>query len=100
MSEAPARHSAVPDAAIWIDDHERWEEVSRDADGARDGECRLYRSDGSLYMTCHYAGGVRDGAFVMYHRDGRIARQGRYVRGDLEGAVEAFASDAPDDEPL
>jgi antitoxin component YwqK of YwqJK toxin-antitoxin module len=44
----------------------------------KEGECRQYRSDGTLSLRTRYVAGVQEGDFTAYHADGRVAREGRY----------------------
>jgi antitoxin component YwqK of YwqJK toxin-antitoxin module len=100
MSEGPERHPEIPAEAVWVEDVEKWEVVGRSAGGAKEGECRQFRSDGSLYMRSHYVGGLQEGDFTAYHPDGRIAREGRYDKGELVGDVTSYAPDDEQGEPL
>jgi hypothetical protein len=96
----PDRHPAVPAAATWRADLEKWELVTRDSAGARQGECRLFRSDGSLYLRTHYAGDFEDGAFTFFHPSGEVARQGQRLRGELDGDLVARIAMEGEGEPL
>ena len=91
---SPERPAAVPEGALWVSDSEQWELV----EGG--GAFRRWRSDGTLYMTGRYEGGVQAGPFSLYHPDGELAREGTYVGGQIQGVVTAYASEAPDAEPL
>jgi hypothetical protein len=100
MSEVPERHPEIPGDATWVEEAEKWEVVARDASGAKDGDCSLFRSDGSLYMRSRYVAGVQQGPFVAYHPDGRVAREGQYENGELIGALTAYAPEGEEGEPL
>jgi antitoxin component YwqK of YwqJK toxin-antitoxin module len=100
MSGEPERHPEIPAEAVWVEEEDKWELCARDEAGAKHGECRLYRNDGTLYMRSQFVAGLREGDFVTYHPDGRVAREGRYENGELVGAVIATASEAEDGEPL
>lgn len=77
-----------------------WTVCPRTPGGARHGECRVYRADGSLKLRCQYEHGALNGPFTAYHPDGTLARQGVYVAGKLDGIVTSFASTGPHAEPL
>jgi hypothetical protein len=100
MSGVPERHPEIPAEAVWVEDEDTWELVGRNEAGVKEGECRQYRSDGTLYMCSRFVGGVREGDFTAYHPDGRVARQGRYENGELAGAVIAYAPEGEGGEPL
>jgi hypothetical protein len=100
MSEVPERHPAIPAAAVWMEDAEKWELVACNGQGVREGECQQFRADGSLYLRSHYVAGVQQGTFTTYHPDGSVAREGRYENGELVGAVIAYAPADERGEPL
>ncbi len=92
-AQAPNRPAAVPAVGVWNAEVGKWEVSPRDARGVRDGECLLYRDDGTLYSRSRFVDGVQDGPFFVYHRDGNVAREGQYVAGQLDGTVTAYASE-------
>ena len=100
MSDVPERHPEIPADAVWLEELEKWEVVARDEAGIKEGECRLLRTDGRLYMLSQYVAGVQEGGFTAYHPDGRVAREGRYLNGELVGPLVAYAPDGDDGEPL
>jgi len=85
---------------VWNPDAGKWEVSRKDAQGGRDGECLLYRDDGTLYSRSLFVAGLQDGPFFIYHPDGAVAREGKYVAGRVDGTVTAYASDDPDGEML
>jgi hypothetical protein len=97
---APLRPTAVPETAVWNAEVNKWEVVRRDAHGARDGECLLYRDDGTLYSRALFAAGVQEGPFFVYHRDGSVAREGTFVGGRADGTITAYASTDPTGERI
>ena len=76
MSEGPERHPDIPAGAAWRVDLDKWEVVALDAVGARQGESRLFRPDGSLYMCSQFVAGVQDGPFTLFHPDGQTGPPG------------------------
>ena len=96
----PARPPGIPASAVWLAEMEQWEVVGRDADGARQGECRRYRSDGSVYLQTHYVAGQEEGPFTVFHPSGEIARQGQRRKGELEGGIVARIALQGEGEPL
>ncbi len=100
MSGVPERHPQIPADAVWIEDADRWEVVARNAAGVKDGECLVYRGDGTLAMRSLYVEGVQEGPFTAYHPDGRVAREGRYQNGELVGTVVSHAPEGDSGEPL
>ena len=100
MSDVPERHPEIPVDAVWVEESDRWEVVPRDPAGSKEGECRLFRRDGTLYMRSRYVAGRQEGGFVAYHPDGRIAREGRYDGGELVGDLTAYAPESEEGEPL
>jgi hypothetical protein len=96
----PSRPAAVPEAGVWNAEVAKWEISRKDGAGARDGECLMYRDDGTLFSRAQFVAGVQDGPFVVYHRNGDVAREGRYVSGRIDGIVTAYASDQPDSERI
>jgi antitoxin component YwqK of YwqJK toxin-antitoxin module len=92
--------SAPPPEAVLDAETGAWEVCERDAEGRRDGECRIYREDGSLKLHCLYRAGVLCGPFTEYHPGGATARQGEFVAGKLHGPVTRFAGDQLGSEPL
>ena len=99
-SPGPERPAAVPKTAVWNGEVGKWEVSAKNERGERDGECLLYRDDGTLYSRSTVVGGVQDGPFFVYHRGGAVAREGRYVAGRLDGVVTGYASDDPEGELL
>ena len=85
---------------MWNAEVAKWEISRKDGAGARDGECLMYRDDGTLFSRAQFVAGVQDGPFVVYHRNGDVAREGRYVSGRIDGIVTAYASDQPDSERI
>ena len=77
-----------------------WEVAIVDERGARQGEYRSYRRDGTLLRTCRYQNGVEDGRFSVYHPNGQLARAGDCIAGEIEGLMTSYASDAPTSESL
>lgn len=100
MQNAPPRPESVPEAAVYSPDFDSWELTSLGPDGKREGECRFYRRDGSLYLCSTFRAGVQDGPFTMFHPNGQLAREGIYAQGELDGACVAYASDAATTLPL
>jgi len=98
--ETPDRPPEVPAASAWNADVSKWEVSARDAQGTRDGECLLYRDDGTLYARSRFVAGVQDGPFFVYHRNGDVYREGTYVGGRLDGTVNAYASTDPTGERI
>jgi hypothetical protein len=98
--ETPHRPPAVPTACVWNADVGKWEVSRKDEQGARDGECLLYRDDGTLYARSQFVAGVQEGPFVVYHRNGDVYREGTYVGGRLDGTVSAYASTDPTGERI
>ncbi len=96
----PERPAGVPDQATWIAESEHWELGETGPDGRKNGELRLWRADGSLYLRGRTAEGVQDGPFSLYHPNGQIAREGTYAGGEIDGLLTAYASDAPTPEGL
>jgi hypothetical protein len=99
-TQAPSRPAAVPEAGVWNAEAGKWEVSRKDGAGAREGECLLYRDDGTLYARHQFVAGLQDGPFFIYHRDGSVAREGRYIAGRIDGTVTAYASDDPAGERL
>ena len=99
-AQAPDRPAALPDASEWNADAGKWEVSGKDGKGVRDGECLLYRPDGTLFSRARFVAGVQDGPFFVYHRNGDVAREGRYVAGRVDGTVTAYTSDDPEGERL
>jgi len=85
---------------VWNAEAGKWEVSRKDGAGVREGECLLYRDDGTLYARSHFVAGLQDGPFFLYHRNGDVAREGRYVAGRVDGTVTAYASEAQDGERL
>jgi antitoxin component YwqK of YwqJK toxin-antitoxin module len=100
MSETPERHPDIPVGAVWVEEMEKWQEGSANGTESKEGECRFFRPDGSLYMRCRFRGGLQEGPFVLYHPNGQLAREGNYRSGEVHGPVTAYASDAPTPELL
>jgi hypothetical protein len=100
MSDAPARHPDVPRNAIWRMDVERWEVVARGPGEVREGECRLYRADGTLAMQSAFVAGVEEGPFATFHPNGEVARQGRFRAGEMDGQVVTRVATRGEGEPL
>jgi hypothetical protein len=94
-AQTPSRPAAVPAAGTWNADAGKWEVSRRNEQGLRDGECLLYRDDGTLFSRSLFVAGLQDGPFFVYHRDGSVAREGTYVSGRVDGIVTAYASDDP-----
>jgi hypothetical protein len=99
-AETPRRPAAVPEAGVWNAEAGKWEVSHRDGNGAREGECLLYRGDGTLYSRCRFVAGLQEGPFFVYHRDGNVAREGKYIAGRFDGTVTGYASDDPEGEKL
>jgi len=97
---APRRPAAVPDTSVWNAERGKWEVSRTDAGGVREGECLLYRDDGTLYSRTQFVAGVQEGPFAIYHRNGSVAREGRFVGGRFDGTVSAYTCDAPGSERL
>ncbi|HVZ89002.1 MAG TPA: hypothetical protein VHG72_18680 [Polyangia bacterium] len=97
---APERPAGVPEVGFWNPEIGGWEVSQRSAQGAREGECLIYRPGGSLLSRFQFAGGLQDGPFALFHPDGQVAREGTYVAGRLEGVVSAYAADGEGAEPL
>jgi hypothetical protein len=97
---APERPAGVPAGAVWNPEAGNWEVSQRSAQGTREGECLLYRPDGSLLSRFRFAGGVQEGPFAVFHPDGKLAREGRFVAGQVEGIVSAYVGAATGAEPL
>jgi len=85
---------------VWNPDAGKWEVSRKDAQGTREGECLLYRDDGTLYSRTRFVAGLQDGPFFVYHPDGAVAREGRYVAGRVDGTVTAYASAEPGGEMI
>ena len=100
LADAPLAAAAPPSEAVFDAEAEVWEVCGRNEEGARDGECRQYREDGSLKLRCWYSAGVLSGPFIAYHPDGTVARRGEFLDGKLHGVVTRFVSGAPGGEPL
>ncbi len=98
--DAPERNEAIPAAAIWRPDEEKWELAQTNARGEKDGDCLKFRPDGTAYLRTTYSAGVQDGPFFVYHPNGQIARRGLHIAGEIDGDLDAFASDAPTMEML
>jgi antitoxin component YwqK of YwqJK toxin-antitoxin module len=96
----PGRPATVPETGVWNAEVGKWEVVRRDARGERDGECLLYRADGTLYSRAQFFAGVQEGPFFVYHRDGSVARDGTYVSGRVDGVITAYASQDPAGEKI
>ena len=99
-AQAPNRPAAVPAVGVWNAEVGKWEVSPRDARGVRNGECLLYRDDGTLYSRSRFVEDKQDGPFFIYNRDGNVAREGQYVAGQIDGTVTAYASENPEGEPL
>jgi hypothetical protein len=97
---APERPVGVPEGGVWNPEAGNWEVSQRTAQGAREGECLLYRSDGSLLSRFRFAGGVQEGPFAIFHPDGKLAREGTFVGGKVEGIVSAYIGSGAGAEPL
>jgi hypothetical protein len=98
---APAAPPAgVPADARWLEDIEKWEAVALDPSGAKIGECRQWRADGSLYFQTRFVAGQEDGPFTLFHPSGEIARQGRRRAAELDGDVVARIATRGEGEPL
>lgn len=95
QAESPSRPAAVPAAAAWNADAGKWEVSRKDDRGVRDGECLLYRDDGTLFSRVRFVEGLQDGPFFVYHPNGDVAREGTYVSGRVDGVVTAYASERP-----
>lgn len=89
----------VPAGAVWNDGERVWEVVGSDG-GARHGESRTYRADGTQVQVRRFVRGMLDGAFTTYHANGDVSRQGTFARGQMVGTFVAFASEATAMEPL
>jgi hypothetical protein len=100
MTDGPERHPQIPADAVWVEEVAKWEVVGRSGTGIKEGESRLYRPDGTLYMRSRYVAGLQEGGFEAYHPDGRIAREGHYENGLLVGSLLAHAPEGEDGEPL
>ena len=98
-AEAPQRSPAVPSQAVWNAEVGEWEVCARGPDGDRDGECLMFRPDGSLHTRLRFASGLRQGPFTVFNPDGSVARSGACVDGKIDGVVSAFAGGAGS-EPL
>src|SRR5437763_1182300 len=98
--QVPSRPAAVPVAAEWKAEAGKGAGSRKDGHGPRDGECLLYRDDGTLFSRVRFVAGVQDGPFFTYHRNGDVAREGTYVAGRVEGIVTAYASERPDGERI
>src|SRR5262245_35693988 len=96
----PSRPAGVPEGAVWVPDLDRWELATVGPGGEKTGECRLWRADGTLYLTGRYLAGVAEGPFSISHPNGQVAREGRYLAGELDGTVTAYGSDAETPEVL
>jgi hypothetical protein len=94
------RPAAVPAEAVWLPEQEVWQVAAVDDLGRRQGEARLFRSDGSLYKVVAYRDDAEDGAFSIFHPNGEVARTGRFVAGELDGEILAFASTGETHEAL
>jgi hypothetical protein len=92
--EAPERPPVIPSEAVWNAEVGEWEVCARGPEGDRDGECLMFRADGSLHTRLRFASGKREGAFIVYNPDGSIARRGECVAGKIDGLVSAFAGGA------
>lgn len=90
----------MPSDARWDPELPGWELSERDASGARHGERRQYRDDGTLASIERFASGKRAGEFSLFHRNGDVLSRGVYVDDRLEGTLFRFASSAPGGEPL
>jgi antitoxin component YwqK of YwqJK toxin-antitoxin module len=97
---APARPPGVPEAGFWNPAVGKWEVSQKSEQGAREGECLFYRSDGSLFSRFRFAADVQDGPFAIYHPDGQLARAGAFAAGQIEGIVSSYASAISGNEPL
>jgi antitoxin component YwqK of YwqJK toxin-antitoxin module len=97
---APERPAGVPEGGFWNPSVGKWEVSQKSEQGAREGECLFYRSDGSLFSRFRFAADVQNGPFAIYHPDGKLARAGRFAAGQIEGIVSSYASAAPGNEPL
>lgn len=89
-----------PAGAVRNGELEAWEVCERDASGARQGDCTLYRDDGSLLLRCRYDAGKRNGPFMSYHQNGDLESEGSYVLGALDGAFFRYTSERPGGAPL
>jgi antitoxin component YwqK of YwqJK toxin-antitoxin module len=99
-SAVPDKPPGVPEAGFWNPEVGGWEVSRRSAQGAREGECLIFRRDGRLLSRFLFAGGVQEGPFALFHPDGEVAREGTYVAGRLEGIVSAYTGEGPGAEPL
>jgi antitoxin component YwqK of YwqJK toxin-antitoxin module len=97
--EVPERLPAIPSEASWNAEVGEWEVCARGPDGEREGECLMFRADGSLHTRLGFAAGRRQGPFTVYNRDGSVSRRGSCVDGKIDGLVSAFAG-GPGGEPL
>ncbi|HEY4395589.1 MAG TPA: hypothetical protein VGP64_16075 [Polyangia bacterium] len=97
---APERPAGVPERGVWNPEAGTWEVSQRTAQGAREGECLLYRRDGSLLSRFRFAAGVQEGPFTIFHPDGKVAREGTFVAGRVEGMVSAYVGTGAGAEPL
>jgi antitoxin component YwqK of YwqJK toxin-antitoxin module len=70
---------------VWNPDAGKWEVSRKDAQGTREGECLLYRDDGTLYSRTRFVAGLQDGPFFVYHPDGAVAREGDTSPGASTG---------------
>jgi hypothetical protein len=96
-ANTPSRPAAIPGDAVWNAEAGEWEVCARGSDGARQGECLMFRADGTLHTRLRYVSGAQVGPFTIYHRDGSVARKGACVAGRVDGLVSSFVGD---DEPL
>jgi hypothetical protein len=96
----PARPPTLPREARWLPDHEKWEVATLDAAGVKQGDCRLYREDGSLFLQTRFVDGQEDGPFTIFHPSGEIARAGQRRAGELDGGVVARIATVGEGEPL
>ncbi len=99
-STAPERSAGIPESCVWSASLGRWELSQKNEQGAREGECLLYRPDGSLASRFRFAADVQNGPFAIYHPDGQVARAGTFAAGRIEGVMSSYASAAPGNEPL
>ena len=97
---APERPAGVPQGGVWNPEAGNWEVSQRSAQGAREGECLLYRRDGSLLSRFRFVGGVQEGPFAIFHPDGKLAREGKFQAGKVEGIVSAYVGTGAGAEPL
>jgi len=73
---------------------DEWEACATGPDGARDGECLMFRADGTLHLRRSFVNGTPEGPFTVYHPDGQVARRGTFVAGRLDGLVSSFTGGA------